>query len=55
MVVFLDTVVKPRYDTKRAFRSTQQCLRGDDIEQNCPVLWFYKDDVANFSNLASIL
>ncbi|MGX6960440.1 MAG: palindromic element RPE4 domain-containing protein [Rickettsia endosymbiont of Pentastiridius leporinus] len=25
---FLDTVVKPRYDTKRAFRSTQQDRHG---------------------------
>ncbi|XVN40381.1 MAG: palindromic element RPE4 domain-containing protein [Rickettsia endosymbiont of Argas persicus] len=26
LVVFLDTVVKPRYDTEHIFRSTQQCL-----------------------------
>ncbi|MCC8462539.1 MAG: palindromic element RPE4 domain-containing protein [Rickettsia endosymbiont of Ecitomorpha arachnoides] len=25
---FLDPVVKPRDDTKRIFRSTQQCLAG---------------------------
>nr|WP_228368746.1 palindromic element RPE4 domain-containing protein [Rickettsia bellii] len=25
---FLDTVVKPRYDTKHVFRSTQQCRHG---------------------------
>ncbi|MCC8406251.1 MAG: palindromic element RPE4 domain-containing protein [Rickettsia endosymbiont of Ecitomorpha arachnoides] len=25
-IVFLDTVVKPRYDTERIFGFTQQCL-----------------------------
>ncbi|HJD65635.1 MAG TPA: palindromic element RPE4 domain-containing protein [Rickettsia endosymbiont of Bembidion nr. Transversale] len=25
---FLDTVVKPRYDTEGVFRSTQQCRYG---------------------------
>ncbi|XVN41840.1 MAG: palindromic element RPE4 domain-containing protein [Rickettsia endosymbiont of Argas persicus] len=28
LVVFLDTVVKPRYDTEHIFRSMQQCHHG---------------------------
>ncbi|XVN40506.1 MAG: palindromic element RPE4 domain-containing protein [Rickettsia endosymbiont of Argas persicus] len=39
LVVFLDTVVKPRYDTEHIFRSTQQCLRGNDIHDPCGQHW----------------
>jgi hypothetical protein len=32
LVVFMDTVVKPRYDTECFLQFTQQCFRGNDTE-----------------------
>ncbi|WP_410527695.1 palindromic element RPE4 domain-containing protein [Rickettsia sp.] len=33
---FMDTVVKPRYDTERVFRSTQpMAARNDDFKYSC--------------------